>query len=82
MTALLRYRRIPEAFMPVAWRDEAAHLPLPTAALHAGQLQSMGEFWQAMGDRPPKAALHYTVTIAVQPFAATTAPLVLTNEVR
>jgi hypothetical protein len=40
--------------------------PLPAAVLQPGRLQSMGEFWQALGGKP-KAALNYTVTIGVQP---------------
>jgi hypothetical protein len=42
--------------------------PLPSAALHPGRLQSLGEFWQALGGNP-KAAFDYTVTIGLQPFA-------------
>ena len=38
--------------------------PLPTSMLHPGRLQSLGEFWQALGGKP-KAALNYTVTIGV-----------------
>jgi hypothetical protein len=44
--------------------------PLPAAALQRGRLQSLGEFWQAMGGTP-KPAFDYTVTIALQPFEAT-----------
>jgi len=44
--------------------------PLPTATLQPGRLQSIGEFWQAMGGKP-KPAFDYTVTIALQPFEAT-----------
>jgi hypothetical protein len=39
--------------------------PLPAGALQPGLLQSLGEFWQAMGGKP-KAALHLTVTIGVE----------------
>ncbi len=42
--------------------------PLPTITLQPGRLQSLGEFWQALGGKP-KAALQYTVTIGVQPDA-------------
>ena len=38
--------------------------PLPAVTLQPGRLQSMGEFWQALGGKP-KAALNYTVTIAI-----------------
>jgi hypothetical protein len=40
--------------------------PLPTTTLQPGRLQSMAEFWQALGGKP-KAALNYTVTIGVEP---------------
>jgi Pvc16 N-terminal domain len=42
----------------------------PTASLGAGRLQSVAEFWQALGGRP-KAALHLTVTIGVDRAAPT-----------
>jgi len=42
--------------------------PLPVAALQPGRLQSIGEFWQAMGGKP-KPAFDYTVTIALQSVA-------------
>lgn len=40
--------------------------PLPSSTLQPGRLQSMAEFWQALGGKP-KAALNYTVTMAVEP---------------
>jgi hypothetical protein len=44
--------------------------------LQPGQLQSLGEFWQALGGKP-KAALTYTVTIGVSAVAPEeTGPLV------
>jgi hypothetical protein len=48
---------------------QSQELPLPTGALQPGRLQSVGEFWQALGGKP-KATLSYTVTIALQPGAA------------
>jgi hypothetical protein len=39
--------------------------PLPAITLQPGRLQSLGEFWQALGGKP-KAALNYTVTIGVE----------------
>ena len=36
----------------------------------------MAEFWQALSSKP-KTALNYLVTIAVEPFEAGEAPLVL-----
>jgi hypothetical protein len=62
MLVLLRYSILPEAvlFGTLAGQD----LPLPTSVLLPGRLQSLGEFWQALGGKP-KAALNYTVTICV-----------------
>jgi len=62
MVALLRYPILPAQLLKGVLADQP--LPPPTAALQAGSLQSMGEFWQAL-DGKPKVALHYTVTIAV-----------------
>ena len=56
-------------------------LPLPSSVLQPGHLQSVGEFWQAL-DGKPKAALNYTVTIAVQPFEEIVTPLVVASDAR
>lgn len=62
MRALLRYPKIPAQVLQGQLREQA---PLPRAlTLRPPQLQSLGEFWQAMGGRP-KPAMNYTVTIAV-----------------
>jgi hypothetical protein len=71
MMALLRYPTLPEDVLQGPLQNQA--YPLPTAALQPGQLQSLGEFWQALGGKP-KAALNYSVTIAVQPFEPIEAP--------
>jgi hypothetical protein len=62
LKVLLRHRRIPEPYL----QGELARqeLPVPTRVITENQLQSLGEFWQAMGGRP-KAALHYAVTLAL-----------------
>jgi hypothetical protein len=62
MAALLRYPVLPPQLLQGALAAEP--LPPPVTALQAGSLQSMGEFWQALGGKP-KVALHYTATIAV-----------------
>jgi hypothetical protein len=62
MRALLRHRTIPSEVLQGSLVDQA--LPLPVSTLQPGRLQSLGEFWQAMGGKP-KAALNYTVTIAI-----------------
>lgn len=73
MIALLRYPKLPQDMLQGSLG--AQELPLPTAVLQPGQLQSLGEFWQALGGKP-KAALNYTVTMAVQPFETVEVPLV------
>jgi hypothetical protein len=62
MRVLLRYPKIPAAVMQGRLSQQE---PLPRAlALRPTQLQSLGEFWQAMGGRP-KPAMNFTVTIAI-----------------
>lgn len=62
MRALLRYPTLPDALLQGTLQGQDP--PLPTTALQAGRLQSLGEFWQALGGKP-KAALAYTATISV-----------------
>jgi hypothetical protein len=60
--ALIRYRTIPKEMLHGELTSQ--HLPLPVTTLQPGRLQSLGEFWQALGGKP-KAALNYTVTLAI-----------------
>ncbi|SAK63120.1 hypothetical protein AWB78_02115 [Caballeronia calidae] len=62
MRALLRHRTLPRELL--RGRLAGSDLPLPVSALQPGRLQSLGEFWQAMGGKP-KAAINYTVTLSV-----------------
>ncbi|MDC0832588.1 DUF4255 domain-containing protein [Geitlerinema sp. CS-897] len=74
MKVLLRYSTLPSALL----QGSLANSPLPilTRSLQAGQLQSLAEFWQALGGKP-KTALNYTATIAIAPSAGVeTEPLV------
>jgi hypothetical protein len=74
LKVLLRYPAIPAATLQGSLREQEPSLPAVT--IQPGQLQSMGEFWQALGGKA-KAALNYTVTIAIEPFAPQeTGPLV------
>jgi hypothetical protein len=74
LKVLLSYPVIPEGTLQGSL--SAQEPPLPAVTIQPGQLQSMGEFWQALGGKP-KAALNYTVTIGVEPFAPQeTGPLV------
>jgi len=62
MQCLLRHRTLPPALLQGALATQDP--PVPVSSLQPGRLQSVGEFWQAMGGKP-KAALHYTVTVAI-----------------
>jgi hypothetical protein len=62
MKALLRYPILPEVLLQGGLKGQEP--PLPSSTLQSGRLQSVSEFWQALGGKP-KAALNYTVTIAV-----------------
>ena len=78
MKVLLRHSTLPESILT---GNLAGQEPLlPTTTLEPAKLQSMGEFWQALGGKP-KAALHYTVTIGVNPFAPIEQPLVTENQI-
>ncbi len=61
MMVLLRHATIPREVLKGRLKDQ--NPPLPVATLQPGRLQSLGEFWQALGGKP-KAALNYTVTIS------------------
>jgi hypothetical protein len=58
---LVRHRTIPADLLAGVLAEQP--LPPPATSLQAGPLPSVGEFWQAAGR--PKAALAYTVTLAV-----------------
>jgi len=62
MLTLLRHRHLPGEVLQgvLATQDP----PLPASALQPGRLQSLGEFWQALGGKP-KAALNYSITLSV-----------------
>jgi len=72
MTVLLRYPTLPPDVLQGRLKEQENDPP--TATLQPGRLQSIGEFWQALGGNP-KAAFDYTVTIGLQPFAQTAEPL-------
>jgi Pvc16 N-terminal domain len=80
MRVLLRYPQIPTVVMQGSLREQE---PLPRAlTLRPTQLQSLGEFWQAMGGRP-KPAMNYTVTIAIPVYTdeAEEIPLVMDRQI-
>jgi Pvc16 N-terminal domain len=62
LKVLVRHPLIPDAVLQGVLKGQRP--PLPSTTLQPGRLQSLGEFWQALGGKP-KAALTYTVTIAL-----------------
>ena len=62
MKVLLRHRKLPPAVLQGELQGQEP--PLRAVSLRAAQLNSMGEFWQAMGGKP-KVAINYTVTISM-----------------
>lgn len=74
LKVLLRHPTIPAEVLQGGLKGQEP--PLSSSVLQPGHLQSIGEFWQALGGKP-KAALNYTVTIAIEPFDAIEAPVVL-----
>jgi hypothetical protein len=79
MRVLLRFPKLPRELLngSLARQD----WPLPVSTLQPGRLQSLGEFWQALGGKP-KAALNYTVTLPVDVSEPETQPLVIDREIR
>src|SRR5262245_25883194 len=63
MRVLLRHRTIPQDVLQGVLVTQAP--ALPTSSLQSSRLQSVGEFWQALGGKP-KAALNYSVTVSVE----------------
>ncbi len=79
MKVLLRHPKLPESILEGSLAGQEPLLP--TSSLQPGRLQSLGEFWQALGGKP-KASLNYTVTIGVDPSKPVEAPLVTDAQFR
>jgi hypothetical protein len=62
MVILLRYPKLPANVLQGSLQNQEP--PLRALAARPANLQSLGEFWQAVGKKP-KATLHYTVTVSV-----------------
>ncbi|NOS89439.1 MAG: DUF4255 domain-containing protein [Methylococcaceae bacterium] len=62
MRVLVRYRHIPENLLhgELVGQDPS----LPIISFQPGRLQSLGEFWQALGGKP-KVALNLQVTLSI-----------------
>lgn len=65
MRVIVRYPVIPSEFLQGKLRGQEPDMP--AVSIQPGHLQSLAEFWQALGGKP-KAALNYTVTLALEPF--------------
>jgi hypothetical protein len=63
MRVMLRHPTLPPQVLQGSLVDQGV-APY-TVALQSGHFQNLGEFWQALGGRP-RAALNYTVTLALQ----------------
>jgi hypothetical protein len=81
MKVLLRHATIPMNVLQGSLAVAGQQPDLPTSALQANNLQSLGEFWQALGGKP-RTALSYTVTISVDLYEAIEGPVVLERELR
>lgn len=66
MKVLLRYGTLPASVLQGVLTTQ--EFPLPAVSLQPGREQSMPDLWRALGGKP-KAALHYTVTLAIEPTA-------------
>ncbi|PSB34407.1 DUF4255 domain-containing protein [Stenomitos frigidus] len=77
MQALLRYPKLPSTVLQGSLQEFQP--PSRVSILGQVKLQSLGEFWQAMGGKP-KATLNYTLTISVPaPTEPQTLPLVVSS---
>lgn len=79
MQVLLRYPKLPEDVLQGALVEQQPALPV--AALQPGRLQSLGEFWQALGGKP-KAALNYQVTLSIEVAEPETVELVTDKKIK
>lgn len=79
MKVLLRHPKFPAEVLQGSLKGQEP--PLRAAPLRASQLQSLGEFWQALGGKA-KAALNYTVTISIPMHTTAEAvPLVVDSQI-
>jgi hypothetical protein len=70
MEALIRHATLPDEILVGRMQGQA----VPTSLLQASNLQSLSEFWQALGNKP-HALLNYTLTISVELFPPQQVPL-------
>ncbi|MGR9088895.1 MAG: DUF4255 domain-containing protein [Gammaproteobacteria bacterium] len=73
MRVLVRYKHIPMSLLQGELAGQ--NPPLPVVSFQPGRLQSLGEFWQALGGKP-KVALNLQVTLALSAAEPETVSLV------
>lgn len=78
MRVLVRHPVIPSEFLQGKLRGQEPDMP--TVSIQPGHLQSLAEFWQALGGKP-KAALNYKVTMALELFDSVTVGRLVTDKV-
>ncbi|HEX8070848.1 MAG TPA: Pvc16 family protein [Pyrinomonadaceae bacterium] len=76
---LARHPTVPDALLQGSLAGQEP--PLPMISAHADGLKNPAEFWSALGNKL-RPSLTVVVTIGMQPFAAETAPAVVTSELR
>ncbi len=79
MTLLLRHREIPAEALQGSLKQTEPQLR--ALGLREAHLNSLGEFWQAIGGKA-KTALHYRLTVTVDPFETFEVPIVKEREVK
>lgn len=62
MKVLLKYPKLPEEVLQGSLQDQEP--PWRAFTARQSKLQSLGEYWQAMGGKP-KAMLNYTITVSM-----------------
>jgi len=77
MKVLLRHPVIPDVLLQGSLQEQDP--PMPAITIQPSELQSWGDFWQAIGSKP-KAALNYKVTIAVPVEAPIVTEAVVTDK--
>lgn len=79
MLVLFRTPELPEDLLPESLRSQPAPIPLETA--QPGELQNLTDLWSVL-DNEMKPAVAFTVTLAINPYAPVTTPLVRSRELR
>ena len=79
LLVLSRYPTLPPAFLKGSLSGQEP--PLPMMVARADGLKNPWEFWSAIGNKL-RPSITVVVTVSLDPFAAVTAPLVKTSDIR